>query len=241
MRTPLALSSIALAAALASTTVSAQSLAVRGGFANVNPKSDNGTLAGAAASINSDSQAVLCASYFFENGVELAFDMPAGKFEHTVTLAGLGEVVALKHQPISLGANWHFLGGDEGGFSPYVGLGYNWTSVSEVRGTNALAGAALDVDDSNGLTATLGADFLASDRWFVRGEARWIETAVKCTGAVCVWKTPVARPSNTERLFCEPLAVTTSNRRSPSTSPNARLLAQLANAKVTCVWKLNRS
>jgi type I restriction enzyme R subunit len=47
MRTPLALSSIALAAALASTTVSAQSFAVRAGYANVNPKSDNGLIAGA--------------------------------------------------------------------------------------------------------------------------------------------------------------------------------------------------
>jgi outer membrane protein W len=42
-----------------------------------------------------------------------------------VNLDGLGDVVSLKHHPISLGANWHFLGGDEGGFSPYVGLGYN--------------------------------------------------------------------------------------------------------------------
>lgn len=175
MRTPFTLTSIALAAALASTSVAAQGFAVRAGAANVNPKSDNGTLAGAAASIDSDTQAVFGASYFFENGVELAFDMPLSKFEHTVTLAGLGQVVALKHQPISLGANWHFLGGDEGGFSPYVGLGYNWTSLSDVRGINALAGAPVDVDDSNGLTATLGADFLASDRWFVRGEARWID------------------------------------------------------------------
>ena len=175
MRSTLALSAIALAAAFASQAIAAQGFAVRAGVANVNPKSDNGRLAGAAASIDSNTQAVLGASYFFENGLELAFDLPASKFEHTVTLAGLGRVVELKHQPISLGANWHFLGGDEGGFSPYAGLGYNWTSLSDVRGINALAGAAVDVKDSNGLTATLGADFLASDRWFIRGEARWID------------------------------------------------------------------
>lgn len=175
MRPTLVLTSIALAAALASTTASAEGFAVRAGAANVNPKSDNGTLAGAAASIDSDTQAVFGASYFFDNGVELTFDMPISKFEHTVTLAGLGEVVTLKHQPISLGANWHFLGSDTGGFSPYAGLGYNWTSLSDVRGINALAGAPVDVDDSNGLTATLGADFLASDNWFIRGEARWID------------------------------------------------------------------
>lgn len=175
MRSILALTSITLAAALASTAVSAEGFAVRAGAANVNPKSDNGRVAGAAASIDSDTRAVFGASYFFENGVELTFDMPVSKFEHTVTLAGLGQVVTLKHQPISLGANWHFLGGDEGGFSPYAGLGYNWTSLSDVRGINALAGAPVDVDDSNGLTAAFGADFLASDRWFIRGEARWID------------------------------------------------------------------
>ena len=161
--------------AFAAPAFAAEGFALRGGFANVNPKSDNGTLAGAAASIDSDAQAVFGASYFFDGGLELALDFPIGKFEHTVTLAGLGEVVTLEHQPMNLGANWHFLGGDAGGFSPYVGLGYSWVSLSNVRGINALAGAAVDVDDSNGLTATLGADFLASDRWFVRGEARWID------------------------------------------------------------------
>lgn len=125
MRTPLALSSIALAAALASTTVSAQSFAIRAGYANVNPKSDNGLIAGARSSIDSNSRFVVGASYYLDDQWELTFDAGATTFKHTVNLAGLGDVVSLKHHPISLGANWHFLGGDEGGFSPYVGLGYN--------------------------------------------------------------------------------------------------------------------
>ena len=174
MRTPLVLASLAFATALASTTAAAQGFAIRGGFSNVDPKSDNGRLAGAAASIDSNTQATLGASYFLDNGIELALDLPVGTFEHTVTLAGLGAVVDLEHRPINVGANWHVLGRD-GGFSPYVGLGYNWTSVSGVRGINALAGAALDVEDSNGLTATLGADVLATDRFFIRGEARYID------------------------------------------------------------------
>jgi len=175
MRTPLTLTSIALAAALASTSVAAQGFAVRAGAANVNPKSDNGTLAGAAASIDSNSRFVVGASYFLDDQWELTFDAGATTFKHTVNLAGLGDVVSLKHHPISVGANWHFFGGEEGGFSPYVGLGYNWTSLSDVRGINALNGAAVAVDDSNGLTAALGADFLASETWFIRGEARWID------------------------------------------------------------------
>ena len=92
------------------------------------------------------------------------------------TGAGLGEVATLKHHPISIGGNWHFLGGEsDSGFSPFVGLGYNWTQVSDVRGINALDGAALDIDDSSGWTATLGSDFNFSENWFVRGEARYID------------------------------------------------------------------
>ena len=167
--------SLALTSALAATSVGAQSFALRAGYAQVNPTSDNGRLAGAAASIDSDGSAVLGASLFLDDGIELTLDAGAANFQHTVRLAGLGNVVTLEHRPISLGANWHFLArGEDAGFSPYVGLGYNWTSLSNVRGINALAGARVDVADSDGLTAAVGLDVIASERVFVRGEARYI-------------------------------------------------------------------
>jgi outer membrane protein len=174
MRSSLALATFAIASALAAGSLSAQQLTVRGGFANVNPKSDNGTVAGANASIDSDTAVVLGASFLFDDRWELAFDVGAERFAHEVTLAGLGRVVSLEHRPISLGANWHFLGAGEA-FSPFVGLGYNWTTLSSVRGINALAGAPVAIDDSNGFTATLGADFRINERWFLRGEARYID------------------------------------------------------------------
>jgi outer membrane protein len=175
MRSTLALTALAVAAALASSAAAAQGFAVRAGYANVNPKSDNGAIAGARSSIDSNSRFVVGASYFLDDQWELSVDAGATTFKHTVNLAGLGDVVSLKHHPISLGANWHFFGREDGGFSPYVGLGYNWTSLSDVRGINALAGAPVDIEDSNGFTAALGADFLASESWFLRGEARWID------------------------------------------------------------------
>ena len=175
MRSTFALPALALAAAFASTTVGAQSFAVRAGYASLNPKSNNGTIAGASSSIDSNSRFVVGASYYLDDQWEFTADAGATTFKHTVNLAGLGDVVSLKHHPISIGANWHFLGGDEGGFSPFVGLGYNWTALSDVRGINALNGAPVAIDDSNGLTAALGVDFLASDAWFIRGEARWID------------------------------------------------------------------
>ena len=175
MPSKLTLASLAVAASLVGGNLAAQDFAIRAGYANVNPKSDNGTIAGARAPVDSNSRFVVGASYYLDDQWEFTFDAGATTFKHTVNLAGLGDVVSLKHHPISLGANWHFLGGDAGGFSPYVGLGYNWTSLHDVRGINALAGAAVDVDDSNGFTAAFGADFLASEAWFLRGEARWID------------------------------------------------------------------
>jgi outer membrane protein len=176
MRSTLALATLAVSLALAADDVSAQQFTVRAGVANLNPTSDNGTIAGAEASIDSNTRFVVGASYLLDDQWEFTFDAGATTFKHTVNLAGLGDVVSLKHHPISLGANWHFLGTqNDGGFSPYVGLGYNWTSLSDVRGINALAGAPVDVEDSNGLTAALGVDFLATEQLFIRGEARWID------------------------------------------------------------------
>ena len=176
MRSIPALATLAVAAALAANGAAAQQFAARAGYANFDPKSDNGTIASAEASINSSSRFIVGASYFLDDQWEFTFDAGATTFKHRVNLQGLGNVVSLKHHPISLGANWHFLGADnEGGFSPFVGLGYNWTSLSDVNGINALAGAPVDVEDSNGFTVALGSDFTVTEQWFVRGEARYID------------------------------------------------------------------
>jgi outer membrane protein len=176
MHFPRRIAFLAIAAALAAGGAQAQQFAVRAGVANVDPKSDTGQIAGAESSINSNSRFVVGASYFMDDMWEWTFDAGATTFKHRVMLAGLGEVVSLKHHPISVGGNWHFLGGEtDSSFSPYVGLGYNWTSLSDVRGINALAGAPIEIDDSSGWTAALGSDFNFSENWFVRGEARYID------------------------------------------------------------------
>ncbi|MFN3965801.1 MAG: OmpW/AlkL family protein [Silanimonas lenta] len=170
----------ALVAASLAAPAFAEGFSARGGIANVDPKSNNGTIAGARASIDDNTKLLLGASYHFDNGLELAVDFPGSKFSHTVTLEGLGQVVSLKHQPVTVGVNWHFLGSDAG-FSPYAGIGYNWTSVSSVRGINALAGAPVDVKNSDGLAAALGADFRLGDSAYLRGEARYIDFDSKVT------------------------------------------------------------
>lgn len=144
------------------------------------PTPDKKQIAGARASIDDNTKLLLGASYHFDNGLELAVDFPGSKFSHTVTLEGLGQVVSLKHQPVTVGLNWHFLG-SEANFSPYAGIGYNWTSLSSVRGINALAGAPVDVKNSDGLAASLGANFKLGDSVYLRGEARYLDFDSKVT------------------------------------------------------------
>ena len=167
---------LATAAALAAGGVSAQSFSVRAGIANFNPQSDTGTIAGLNSSIDDSNRFVVGASYFLDDSWEFAFDTGATTFKHSVNLAGLGNAVSLKHHPINLGINWHFLGADSSsGFSPYVGAGYNWTSLSDTNGIGALAGVPIEIDDSSGFTATLGTDFNITDQFYLRGEARYID------------------------------------------------------------------
>lgn len=164
---------LATAALFAAGSAGAQSISVRAGVANFNPKSDNGRIAGATASIDNSSRVVVGASYHLDDTWEFAVDTAATTFKHTVALSGLGNVVRLKHHPVNIGVNWHFLGGDSD-VSPYVGLGWNWTSLSDATGIGALRGVPVRIDDSNGVTATLGADLAIDERFFVRGEARYI-------------------------------------------------------------------
>jgi outer membrane protein len=175
MRRALRLATITSALLLAAGTASAAGFSVRAGYSTFNPKSDNGTVAAANASIDTSDRFTIGASYHIDDSWEVTLDSSITPYEHVVTLAGLGKVVSLEHRPISLGLNWHILGGESATFSPYVGLGWNWTSLSDVRGINALTGAPVDLDDASGPTAVLGADIKVNETFYVRGEARWID------------------------------------------------------------------
>ncbi len=146
------------------------------GIANVNPKSDNGTVAGAAATIDDDTALTFTAEYFIRDniGIEL---LAASPFEHDISLNG-AYTATTKHLPPTLSVNYHFP--TQTKFKPFVGVGINYTTFFE---ENSPAGV-ISLDDSVGLALNLGADWQISDRGALRVNVRYmdIETDVTLNG-----------------------------------------------------------
>jgi len=143
------------------------------GLQNVNPKSDNGILAGANASVDDDWAVTGSIAYHFSDNWSAEFWTGLSKFEHDVSLAGLGIVGSVEHRPSTLGINYHFM--QDQNFRPFVGLGYGWVNVGGEQSKGALAGTILRGDNSNGFTLKAGADYYFNDSFFVRGEVRYLD------------------------------------------------------------------
>lgn len=142
------------------------------GVAYVSPKSDTGKLAGMDSEINESARPSLTFEYFIRDnlGVEV---LAATPFSHDVSLAGLGEVGTVKHLPPTVSLNYHFPTG--GAFSPFVGLGLNFTGVWDEEAKGALAGKKLQVKNSVGVAAHLGADYWLAENRAIRADLRWID------------------------------------------------------------------
>ncbi|AFO87024.1 OmpW/AlkL family protein [Phaeobacter inhibens] len=146
------------------------------GIANVNPKSDNGTVAGAAATIDDDTALTFTAEYFIRDniGIEL---LAASPFEHDISLNG-AYTATTKHLPPTLSVNYHFP--TQTKFKPFVGVGINYTTFFE----ESSPAGVISLDDSVGLALNLGADWQISDRGALRVNVRYmdIETDVTLNG-----------------------------------------------------------
>lgn len=83
-------------------------------------------------------------------------------------------VARYQTQPVALSAQYHFTQlGDT--FTPFIGLGYHQTKVSGVQSNPALAQFdGLRIKGGNGPVATVGLDANLSERWFVRGDVRYM-------------------------------------------------------------------
>lgn len=87
-------------------------------------------------------------------------------------------VASYSTRPLALSVQYHFVDLFQAGalrFSPFLGLGYHYTEVSKVRSNAALADyAGLDIDSGGGVAATAGLDVSIGQRWFVRGDVRYL-------------------------------------------------------------------
>ena len=137
------------------------------GLANVNPKSNNGTLAGGKTTIDDDTQLSLTVEYFIRDniGIEL---LAATPFSHDITIAGVGGAET-KQLPPTLSLNYHFPTSSK--WKPFAGIGINYTTFFEEK--TALGN--LRLKDSWGVAAQVGLDYQVSDNGALRINARWMD------------------------------------------------------------------
>ena len=121
----------------------------------------------------------LLAAVPFKHDVKLSFD-----FEGDSLSAKIGET---KHLPPTLSLQYYFM--PDQMFSPYVGVGANWTMFSSEKLDPSL-GAKLSLSDSFGVAAQIGADINFSEQWFATIDVRYIqiETDAKITDDVSTEK-----------------------------------------------------
>jgi outer membrane protein len=153
------------------------------GIHQVNPKSDNGSLAGNTldVEVDDDIKPTITAEYFIRDnlGIEVLASWP---FEHDIAIAGLGTVGSTKQLPPTVSLQYHF---DAGKVRPFVGAGVNYTLFFSEDSTGALEESRLRLDDSWGLAAHAGLDFAIGERGALRVDVRWmdIDTDVELDGA----------------------------------------------------------
>ncbi len=149
----------------------------RVGVGTVQPDDDNLVL-GETTSIEVDggTSATFNITYFFT--ANLAVDVLAAlPFDHDIVQVsdGVGVKVAeTNHLPPTVSLQYHFL--PEGNLQPYVGVGANWTTFFNTDAIDDLANAGvnLELDDSFGFAAQLGADYLIGEDWLANFDVRYI-------------------------------------------------------------------
>lgn len=154
------------------------------GAHQVDPKSNNGALAGGTLplDIGSSVRPTITGEYFIADGLGIEV-LAALPFQHDIDVKGVGRVGSTRHLPPTVSLQYHF--NHAGKVSPFVGAGLNYTTFFSEDTTGALAGTRLSLDDSWGAALHAGVDFKVGERGALRVDARWIDidTDVSVNGA----------------------------------------------------------
>ena len=171
---------VLLLAGFAVQSASAADWFVRGGLTNVNPKSDNGTVNAANATIHSNTQLGLSFGYHLNPNVAIEV-LAATPFKHEVALNGT-TVAEFKHLPPTFSVQYYF--NPEGKVSPFVGAGLNYTLTFSEKEKAVLGNNNISIGNSFGLAAQAGLRFQVSEDWDMTVDARWmdIDADVKLNG-----------------------------------------------------------
>jgi outer membrane protein len=111
-------------------------------------------------------------SYFFTKNiaVEAICCLSPHKIKGSKALAGVGEIGEALLFPPTIMLQYHFT--NFGAFKPYVGVGVNWTHFFR---TDASAGFnRLNIDDSFGVAAQVGFDYMINRNWGINVDVKRI-------------------------------------------------------------------
>lgn len=155
---------------------------VRGGITLVAPddSSNNvnvgGSDLGIGVNVDSNAQLGLNILYFYSPQVAVEL-LAATPFSHDIGLNTVGALGSTKHLPPTLSVNYYFAD-PSAKFQPYVGAGLNYTIFfdEDFTAANSEAGFSdLELDDSVGLAAQVGFDYIIDDKWSINTSIRWID------------------------------------------------------------------
>ena len=173
---------------------------VRAGAITVDPHEDSSNVkiggvkaAGTAATLDSDTQLGLNFAYMLTDklGIEL---LAATPFSHDVGTKGLGglKLGSVKHLPPTLSLVYYPLD-SKSAFQPYVGAGINYTWFFDDKLSSEAEGAGfrgLDMKDSWGWAAQVGADYMLTDNLMINAQVRDID--IETTGTTYAGNTKVS-------------------------------------------------
>ena len=151
------------------------------------------TLANSTVQVDNGTSLTLSFTYMFSEN--WAFDvLAAWPFKHDVSIdatlidndTGESGPVSLpfgevEHLPPTFSVQYHF--SPQAEFQPYVGVGLNYTTFlsedlapfwSELVDGEPYGILGYSLDDSFGVAAQIGADWMLNDQWLVNFDARWI-------------------------------------------------------------------
>ena len=190
-----------LAAAICATLGSASVLAwesgdivVRAGVTAVSPSNgDNNVLipnggadTGFSLKVQDDTQLGLNLAWFYKDNVALEL-LAATPFTHEIDLADAGAlngvIAEITHLPPTLSALYYFNDASSA-FQPYAGLGVNYTFTYSEDFTSAYKAAGfsnLSVENSLGLAAQVGFDYMLDENWLVNASVRYIDIEAEAT------------------------------------------------------------
>ncbi|WP_222910670.1 OmpW/AlkL family protein [Pseudomonas sp. DNDY-54] len=160
---------------------------LRAGAITVDPREDSGevsagatTFDGSQATLDSDTQLGLNFAYMVTDNVGIEL-LAATPFSHDVGVKGVaqgidGKLGSLKHLPPTLSIVYYPLD-KSSSFQPYVGAGINYTWFFDTKLSSSADQVfdGFDVQDSWGVAAQVGMDYMLTDSIMLNAQVRYID------------------------------------------------------------------